>query len=323
VSSGDHYVNKMAKYKLSLLHSYLPPEISLDYLEGRFVISTPSLSEILGKNDEKERNERNERNESVSYSATNGTVYDSEKENKYDSNNQSSKSQSIQIPKHPKYHAENLHGNSFNISSIPIGRNITTEIPVGIQGLRYHQVKNGILTVFPDFCSFLVAYSDSRHQTVEVMVTNTYALYELFQYYPDIENQNNGNNNSVIYNSNNSKNSKNDNSEINKYINSNKNNNNTTQSNGIMSKILISPLTPHSHLSASINCTHASHTSMTKVFTADNREFFLVKDCMRFGFPDAGTFLAMGFSFKNAVGLRKKLLMMIPYSGMLERVEEV
>jgi hypothetical protein len=313
VSSGDHYVNKMAKYKLSLLHSYLPPEISLDYLEGRFVISTPSLSEI------QEQNERNGRNESVSYSATNGTVYDSEKEIKYDSNNQSSKSQSIQIPKHPRYHTENLHGNSFNISTIPIGRNITTEIPVGIQGLRYHQVKNGILTVFPDFCSFLVAYSDSRHQTVEVMVTSTNALYELFQFYPDIENQNNGNNNSVINNSNNSSDNKNDNSENNKFIN----NNNTTQSNGIRSKILVSPLTPHSHLSASINCTHASHTSMTKVFTADNREFFLVKDCMRFGFPDAGTFLAMGFSFKNAVGLRKKLLMMIPYSGMLDRVEEV
>jgi hypothetical protein len=216
----------------------------------------------------------------------------------------------MQIPKHPRYHM-----NSFNISSIPIGRNITAEIPVGIQGLRYHQVKDGILTIFPDFCSFLVAYTDDGHQSGEVMVTSTNALYDLFQYYPDSANQNNRNISDIINNNISSNNDNENNNAI--------KNNITTQSYEIKSRILESPVTPHTHPSASVNIILAPHISLTKVLTADSREFFLVKDCMRFGFPDAGTFLSMGFSFKNAVGLRKKLLMMIPYSGMLERVAEV
>lgn len=316
----------MAKYKLSLLHSYLPPEITFDFLEDRFVISTPTRSQIL--QNKKDENVTNKSNNSVTYSAMSSTVYE--------------KSKLIQIPKHLRNeriknsqsekaeNTENIHGNTFNISSIPIGKNISTEIPVGIQGLRYHQVKNGILTVFPDFCSFLVAYTDSGHLTGEVMVTSTYALYDLFQYNPDsAENQkheNDGINNSNI-NDNSNNNTNNNNKDINEINNDNNNksnnndnnNNYTTQLSGIKSKILES--SPHTH--QSIKITLAPHTSMTKVVTSDSHEFFLVKNCLRYSFPDADTFHSMGFSFKNAIGIRKKLLLMIPYSGMLEKVVDV
>lgn len=267
----DHYANKISRFKLSLLHTYITPTVSMEYLEGRFIISTPFPGMNSTLHDNATRNSDPRSNVTVGENNVLQT----------DINEKSLKLHPSQNPKHLRHAniTEMKNGNT-NISFTPIGVNITKEIPDGVQGLGYYHVLDGVLTVFPDFCSFLVACTGNGLHSSEVSVVSTSALHELFHYYPNTEN--------------------------------------TTQSigNRTSSKFLNSS----SH-SSSVNI--APHTSMTKVFTSDGREYFLVKDCVRFSFPDADTLISMGFSFLNAVGLRKKLLFMAPYGGMLEKMDQV
>lgn len=192
------------------------------------------------------------------------------------SNEKSLESHSRQSLRHLKHiDITEIRNGNTNISSIPVIVNITTEFPDRVQGLGYYRVTDGVLVVYPDFCSFLVASTDNGQHTTELTVVSTNALHDLFQYYPDIKN--------------------------------------TTQSDGIGSKSLNS-----STLNPRINI--APHTTMTTVITSDSKEYFLLKNCVRYSFPDADTFTSMGFSFKNAIGLRRKLMMMVPYGGMLDKI---
>ena len=163
------------------------------------------------------------------------------------------------------------------------------DMPLGGQGMGLYLVANGRLLVYPDYCTFLGAYSDSRwgsgDQGLEIVDRNT--LHNLFNYHQVVQQ-----------------------------------NTSDQQSTQIQTNTAISSV-PHSSTLSQENPLVAlvPSTPFTRVITSDKYSYYLVKECARYGFPDPDTFNAMGYSFSNATVIRQPLLNALPYLGLLPKLD--